>query len=136
MTEGIPQNERSLERETLASLWHTAFRYDWRALCVIDDAVHIIYLGKPNPALILLGPFGGLIMQSQARSAYKRATAVPVEQRITSDPKNITLRKGDVTKIEGSSRKISITTSQGDILKLNRMGGGDLMAMTAGFGPG
>jgi len=103
---------------------------------VTNDAIHLICLGKPNPLLILLGPVGGIIMQAQARSAHKRAAAVPIEQQIDSHPKNITLPKGDITKIQGSSRKILITTNQGRTFKLVRMGGGDLRAMTTGFGSG
>ena len=136
MTEDMSKTDGSLVEETLVSLWHTWIRYDWCALCVTNEAIHLIYLGKPNPWLILLGPLGGIIMQAQARSAYKRFTAVPIEQRVNSHSKNVALHKGDVTKIQGSGRKISITTNQGRTFKLNRMGAGDLMAMTAGFGFG
>jgi len=134
MKENTNKIEHSLVGETLVSLWHTAFRYDWRALCVTNDTIHLIYLGKPNPLLILLGPFGGIIMQNQARSAYKKATAVPFEQRVNSHPNNMTLQKEDIVSIQGSSSKISITKSDGSASKLIRMGSGNLSTLTADFG--
>jgi len=97
---------------------------------VTDDAIHLTYLGKPNPLLALFGPIGGIIMQAQARSLYKRATAVPIGKRVNSHLKNMTLRRGDITKIEGFAGKVRITTNGGKTLKLVRMGSGDLLAMT------
>ena len=136
MIENTNKTEHSSVRETLVSLWHTGFRYDWRALCVANDTIHLIYLGKPNPLLILLGPIGGIIMQNQARSAYKRATIVPIEQRVNSHPNNMTLLKENIVRIQGSSRKILITKNDGSTFKLIRMGSGDLSALTTDFGSG
>ena len=133
VTEDMHKTKRSVVGQTQVSLWHTWIRYDWRALYVTNDAIYLIYLGKPNPLLVLLGPIGGIIMQAQARNAYKRNTAFSIEQKVNSHVKNTTLFKGDITNIQGSSRKVLITTNQGKTFKLIRMGDGDLIAMTAGF---
>jgi hypothetical protein len=117
--------------ETLVSLWHSWWRYDWRALCVTNEAMHLTYLGSPNPLLVFLGPIGAIIMQVQARYRYRDAVIVPVDRRIQLYPKNITINKGDIRHIEGASRKVSITTNNGKIYKIVRMGDGNLMTMTS-----
>jgi len=133
MTEYNSENKRSLRRKTLVSLWHTWIWYDYRALCVTDEAIHLIYLRKPNPLLLILGPIAAIIMQLQARSAYKRVAGTSIARLINSHPKNITLTKNDITRVQGSSRRIVIKLKMGRKIKLVRMGDGDLMTMVSDF---
>ena len=133
MNENRTATDTASVAQTLVSLWHSGISYDWRVLVITHDALHLTYLGKPNLLLALLGPLGGIIMQVQARRAYKRAVAIPIQERADSHPKSIVLKKAEIQKIEGSGRKVSIWSTHGKTYKVVRMGDGDLLAMTERF---
>jgi hypothetical protein len=121
-------------QDALVAQWHSVLRFDWRDLHVTDEGVHLIYLGKPNLWLALLGPIGKVLLLQMAKKAYERALAIPPEERVKSHPKNEFIPKARIVQIEGTPSGIRIINDRGTKCVLKRLDESDLMAMTSKFG--